>query len=73
MAEKLLAPNSGVVSSWTAAFLALLTEGRILFPSRSNQHKLQVTLHSYTIALFALAQVAEMGHANSLHLNEICL
>ena len=46
---------------------------KILFVSRSNQHKLQVTCHRCTTTLFVIAQLAEMGCANGLHLNKIVI
>ena len=73
MVEKLLEPNGQVASSWVLPSGAALAEDKNLFLSGSNQHKLQVTRRGYPIALFALAQVAKMGSANSLPLNEILI
>ena len=72
MAKKFLVLYSQVVSGWTPAFCAACRRRNFISESVKS---LQITIDSPCLhhALFALAEVAEICRANSLHLNEILI
>ena len=61
-----------MVSGWTPAFCAACRRWNFISESVKS---MQITIDSPWLhyALFALAEVAEIGRGNSLHLNEILI